>query len=146
MNKQLVISKGYTLEVRSWENDGDHGSTHKMTVQSKELAKTIYDLMQLCRSKNNPRKGQVGLGNTCDEFSESQKEAIINFFKENPILVKEYFEEDPESITDESDYIDMFYEIAGTILGSSEYYACRVMESCKVTYSTEDIYLEIIEF
>lgn len=146
MNKQLVINKGYTLEVKSWENDGDYSNIKKKTVQSKEIAKALFDLMQLCKSKNNQAKGKIGLGNTCDEFDENQKIAIINFFKSNPILVKESFKEEIDDITDEDDFIDMFHEISYELIGGSDFYVCRVMESCKVTYSPEDIYLEIIEF
>jgi len=141
-----VINKGYTLTVTSWENDADNYNTKSVTVESKEKAKALYDLMQLCKSKNNQPKGVIRLGNTGDSgFNKEQINLLYNFFKENPILLEEKLEDIEED--ELKDYIqDLFYRVENGLLGSSEWYACRVMESCIVTYSPEDIYTEEIKF
>ena len=144
-----VINKGYTLTVTSWENDADNYKTNSTTVDSKEKARVLYDLMQLCVSKNNQPKGVIRLGNTPEEgFDKNQIILLEQFFKENHILSQESLDnKDNMSKDDWRDYITtMFYEIEDGLLGSSEYYACRVMDSCVVTYSPEDVYLEEIKF
>jgi hypothetical protein len=151
--KRLVVKKGYTLTVVSWENDGDHYNTNTKIVETVEEAEAYYNLMQLCKSKNRG----IGLGNSSN-FSAAQKQLIIDFFKENPILLYDYFKQSnveeffkknlevEKGELDEEEYVEYFQDITCDLLGSSEYYACRVMESCTVTYSPEDIYLEEIQF
>jgi hypothetical protein len=138
--KQQVAKKGYTITVDSWENDGDYSQTHSITVDSKEKAKAYHDLMQLCVSKNNRKREDVKLGNTYGSFSEKQEEVINDFLKENPILLDEFGGID---LNEEEGYTDIFRELTYPLLGSSENYSCRVMESCTVTYSPEDIFIEI---
>ena len=137
-----VIEKGYTITVVSWENDGDNYNTKSITVDSKEKAKAYYGLMKLCESENNQKKGVIKLGNSCDEFSEEQIEVIVNFLKANPILL----EGDDVENADDEQIVDWFYSLTYDLLGSSEYYACRVMESCNITYSENDIVLEEVTF
>jgi hypothetical protein len=132
----VVVNKGYTLTVVSWENDGDHYNTKSKTVDTKEEAEALYNLMQMCKSEN--RVGG-GLGNACD-FSSRQKQAIIDFFKSNPILVGE------DGVDEDDDYIELFYDYSYSLLGGSEWYVCRVMETCTVTYSTDTISVEEIKF
>lgn len=144
-----VINKGYTLTVTSWENDGDNYNTISKTVDSKEEAHALYKLMKLCVSKDNRPKGITTLGNTEESgFNENQLDLLYDFFKNNPILLKEKLEDKNSMDEDDfKDYItDLFYQSEDGLLGSSEWYACRVMESCVVTYSSEDIYLEEIKF
>ncbi len=154
MSKIKVINKGYTLKVISWENDGDNYKTNFKTVDTLEKAEMLYKLMQLCVSKNNQPKNVIKLGNST-EFSSEQIQLIIYFFNNYPAQLKDYLEKydiSDEELSDMDEdektdfYVDMFYEIAGDLLGSSEYYDCRVMESCTVTYSPEDIYLEEVIF
>ena len=140
--KNKVISKGYTITVVSWENDGDNYNTNSITVESKEMAEAYYNMMQLCRSKNNRINGEIGLGNTSDGFNRRQRQAIISLFDNYPILLHGTKIDEDED--DDLDYL--FMEISGDLLGSSEFYTCRVMESCSITYSPEDIYLETVEF
>lgn len=139
-----VINKGYTITVVSWENDGDNYNTKSINVPSKELAKAYYELMQLCTSKNNNPKEGVRLGNTYEEFSGKQIKLIKEFLSSNPILI-EFVSSVSETISDE-DFVNVFWELTQDLLGSSEDYVCRVMSSCEVTYSPEDIYLETITF
>lgn len=137
-----VINKGYTLTVTSWENDADNYKTISKTVDTKEEAKVWYDMMQLCKSENNLPKNVIKLGNTYNGFNKEQEEVAKNFMKEyhKVLIPNDDIEENEENL------VDWFCGLAGDLLGYSENYACRVMESCIVTYSPEDIYLEEINF
>jgi hypothetical protein len=144
-NKKLIVKKGYTLTVVSWENYGDNYNTKTMTVETVEEAETFYKLMQLCKSKNN---GGL-LGNSHDEYNARQLTALGDFFRENPAALKGFFKYNPDlDVTDIDDetYAEYFDDIKGDLLGYSEFYLCRVMDSCTVTYSPEDIYLDVIKF
>lgn len=131
-----VINKGYTLTVTSWENDGDNYNTLSKTVATKEEAKVWYNMMEVCSSAN--------LGNECDEFDEDQKEAITEFMNSNHEALMS--QEDWDEIEDYDDLETWFLDFVNELLGVSEYYLCRVVESVVITYSPEDIYLEEIKF
>jgi hypothetical protein len=124
MNKELVIEKGYTIEVTSWENDGDNYNTESMTVETLEEARRIYRVCnELFKSDD-----EGGVGNSMSGESEE--------------VIEEYIENNPELKLTEGEIRDLSYDL----MGSSEYYDYRVCESVSVTYSPEDIYLEKIEF
>ena len=137
-----IINKGYTLTVTSWENDADNYNTKSKTVQTREEAKVWYDMMQLCKSKNNQPKDVIKLGNSYDGFNKEQEEVAKNFLKEHHkiLLPDDNIEENEDNL------VYWFCDLAGELLGHSENYYCRVMESCIVTYSPEDVYLEEINF
>ena len=138
MNK---INKGYTLTVKSWENDGDYPQTKTKTVATLEEAKVWYDMMQLCQSESYTTKTNIYLGNSYDHFDLEQRDVIINFLKENiNVLCDEIIGNDEDSL------IELFCELSSELLGSSEYYMCRAMESCVVTYSPVDVIPQIITF
>lgn len=143
MNKTKIASKGYTLTVTSWENDADNYNTMSMTVQTIEEAKAWNDVMQLCKSDGT--YPTVYLGNETDDFSIPQLEAIRNCFIANPVLNNIVQVETIETMRDE-ELQDMFIQLSGELLGHSDFYLCRVMDSCVITYSPEDVYLETIEF
>jgi hypothetical protein len=126
MNKELVIEKGYTLTVTSWENDGDNYRTESMTVETLEEARRIYRVCtELFKSCN---KSECGIGNSMSGECED--------------VIEEYIKDNPELNLDEDTISNLAYEL----MGSSEYYDYRVCESVSVTYSPKDIYLETIEF
>lgn len=135
--KKLIIKKGYTIKVDSWENDGDYNNTKIKTVETKEEAKAYYDVMQTCKSFGNN-----------DSFSDTDRTKMKECLAKNPILLKMLnIEFEVFSLEIELREIqDIFMEYAYDLLGYSEYYLCRVMEKCTVTYSPEDIYLEEINF
>ena len=60
-NKHLLLPKGYTLYITSWENDGDYYNTKDYSVDNKDIAKEILDLCNLCVSGSN-NKTTVGNG------------------------------------------------------------------------------------
>lgn len=143
MSKKLIVKKGYTLTVTSWENDGDASQTLSKTVETKEEAQVWYEMMQLCKSQNNQPKGVIKLGNSYDGLDYQQKEVAIEFLKKyHKILIPN---ENINDIDDE-DLVDIFCDLAGELLGYGENYACRVMESCMVTYSPEDVFLDEVIF
>lgn len=133
-----VISKGYTITVISWENDGDNYRTKSITVDNIEEAKAISEMCEtIFISCNN---GESGIGNMMDDEGDDAKEVILPFMKENPVLW-----EGKKNPSDE-ELIGICMEINYNLMGGSECYFSRVMERCDVTYSKEDIFLEIINF
>lgn len=132
-----ILSKGYTIEVTSWENDGDNYNTLSITVDNRELAKAISEMCNtIFTSCNN--KVCRGIGN-CQNSREAEK-IIIPFMKEHLILCG-----DKINPTDK-DLISVCREFNFDLMGSSEFYYSRVCESCTVMYSPEDIYAEEIIF
>jgi uncharacterized membrane protein YkvA (DUF1232 family) len=80
------------------------------------------------------------LGNSYNGFNAKQEEVAKDFIKKyHKILVPD------DNIEDNEDNLaDWFCALAGELLGYGENYACRVMESCVVTYSPIDVTPEII--
>lgn len=147
MSLKKVINKGYTLEITSWENDGDSYNTKFVTVKTKEEAAQIYKICtELFKSCNN---GEGGVGNSMDgEYTQD----VVDYYDENKeVLTFEPFIELKE-IFDAGEYdsddliFDYFRDFAHNLMGGSEYFDFRVCESVVVTHSPEDIYLEEINF
>jgi len=124
MEKVLVAKKGYTIEVVSWENDGDNYKTNYLTVGSKEEALKIQKICKelFCSCHN----GESGIGNSTDG--------------ETYGAIEDYLEENPE-IGFSVDRID---ELASDLLGYSEFYDYRVCERSTITFLEEDVYAEVI--
>lgn len=135
MKKVKAINKGYTITVTSWENDGDNSRTKSITVDSKELAKALKDLCN-----NVFISGKKGIGNFNDVEEEEAKKIVIPYMKKHPELYTDI------KIEDDDHLYDICMEYAYELMGSSEWYICRVMESCMVTYSDKDIFLEEVKF
>jgi len=136
-----AINKGYTLTVKSWENDGDNSRTESKTVATEKEAKVWWEMMQLCKSKNENRN-VITLGNTYDGFNKNQKEVAIDFIKEH----HEVLLPDDDIEANEENLADWFCSLAGELLGYSENYTCRVMESCVITFSLTDIFVTEIKY
>lgn len=142
-----VVQKGYTLEVISWENDGNNYRTIYHTVNTLEEAKKLYKVCtELFISENNQKI--KGVGNSMDHEGIS---TIIEFVKNNKELfvdlevnVEEIDVEDEES-DDIEELYDYFQDISWKLMGGSEDYDFRVCESVIVTHSHEDITVEVIE-
>ena len=138
----LVVKKGYTLTVKSWENDGDAPQTKSKTFETIEQAKVWNEMMYLCESKNNLPKGIIKLGNSYDGFNEEQEEVAANFIKNNhEILIPGNNIEGK----DNEDLAEWFCDVVGELLGYAENYRCRVIESCIITYSPIEISVEEIK-
>ena len=133
-NKHLLLPKGYTLSITSWENDGDYYATNDYTVDNKDIAKEILDLCNLCVSGSN-NKTTVGNG-----YASSRQYLIVEFFKQHQLLSK-YLEID---LNDKNSIMDAFYELTYDLFGSSEDYDCRVFSNAIVLYSPVDVFAEKI--
>lgn len=113
--KKKVISKGYTLEIVSWENDGDNYNTINHTVKSLEEANRLHKICtELFCSHHN---GEKGIGNSMEGEG---LDNIIDFVKNNKELFTD-LEVDVEKIninnTDEYDadieeLYDYFHKIS----------------------------------
>lgn len=140
--KKLIIKKGYTIEVTSWENDGDNYRTKSHTVETIEEAKKIYKICtKLFISGSN---NKTSIGNSIDnEYSDR----IITFINKYPELFTDLNIDSLNKDAEEENYDiieDYFRDLAYTLMGSSEYYNYRVCDQCDVLYSPNDIYLEKI--
>lgn len=136
--KTKVISKGYTITVVSWENDGDNYNTKSIVIESKEKAEAIVKMCNtIFKSSSN---GNGGIGNMDGEDEEDAAEVILPFMKANPILF-----DNKDGLSDQK-LIDICMEHNDNLMGGSEYYYSRVCEKCTVTYSSEDVFNDKIEF
>jgi len=131
-----ILSKGYTIKVLSWENDGDASNTEQVTVHSKECAKAMY---KLCTELF----GQIG---NC-QYEEAQP-ILKKWVDSSPDLVqilnKEY-DEEPEILPLEAQ-IGVIMDINRDLLGFSDICYSRVCEKCEVFYSPKDIFVEEVKF
>ena len=172
MNKKLVFEKGYTLEVTSWENDGDNYRTKSHHMETKEEAEEVR---KMCKEIFiGCHNGENGIGNLMeDEYSQGEY-IILDYLTRNQKLIKinglntiKSMKKDiltefsNDGITEENykeyagDYyeenkaafegwIDMARKYNYSLMGGSEYYYSRVFESSTLYHSPEDIYLKII--
>ncbi|MCP4520979.1 MAG: hypothetical protein GY827_04675 [Cytophagales bacterium] len=128
MKKILVVAKGYTITVNSWENDGDHWNTNEISSESKEYIDAVIELLDLIKTWGNDREPS--------DYIEQLKEWTIKNIKAINGT------EDANSLSDfdkEDIPLDIIYEL----LDDSDYYTFRILNDYLVTYSEEDIYQEI---
>lgn len=135
MDEIVVVKKGYTISVTSWENDGDNYKTKTMTVDDKDYALAI---LKMCKdifvSCNN---GDGGIGNAIGEPEESNAaELVTKYIAERPIFNK--------GVTDPEHLNNIGMDINQELMGYSEYYYSRVFESGFITYSPVDVKVEQI--
>jgi len=79
-----VISKGYTVEVTSWENDGDNYKTKSATYDTKEEALAVKAMcLSLFNSCNN---GDGGIGNMCE--GEDPTPIIVEYIVQHPEILE----------------------------------------------------------
>lgn len=141
MNKKLIREKGYTLVVESFENDGDDCETHFFKANSKEEA---LALKKMCETLFGAyHDSSKGLSNDCkDSLSKKDKEIILEFVKENPIVIERFLKDKEPS---DEKIISAFKELSyDHLIGYSEYYTFRVCDSCSIEYAAEDIFVEEI--
>lgn len=133
-----VVSKGYTITVVSWENDGDNYNTNSIVIEDKDTALAIAKMArELFVSGSNNGKG-IGNTNDGDEFGANRK--IISYLEDNPNTFED------QSNMDEEELIDLCMSYNYSLLGASEYYYSRVLEKITLTYSETDINLQEIKF
>jgi hypothetical protein len=139
--KKKIVSKGYTIEVVSWENDADNYATNYKTVATIEEVDAFIEMMELCRDSCNSRDTRLGNTYDGDGFDETQKEVVLEFMEKNFTVL---FPKNDISKLDEESLIDLFVDKAQDLLSGGEFY-CRVCESYTVTYYPEDIYVDIVK-
>lgn len=122
-NKKKAISRGYTFEVESWENDGDHCQTKFLTVESESEARLISRICKELFPK---------LGNTMD--GEGYR-ILKKFISDNTEMF--------ESIDKPESYVS---ELSYKLMGGSEWYDYRVLESFTIAYSEHDVFLTEVKF
>lgn len=134
--------KGFVLKVDSWENDGDNDRTEFYdgveTIEEAEAIKKMCDTLFLSG-------GKYGIGNSQDqeEWVSPILAFVADFPNESRILFncdihklniehlggEELTDDQQDVITEIMDQID---DYARSLLGTSEYYACRVCEGCEI--------------
>lgn len=157
-----IVEKGYTLEVTSWENDGDNYRTLFKTYETQEEALTICNLLKnLLTSCSWEKAGGIANQHELDDRNYTFW-AIYNYMKEIPYFQKEllelqrkYYKGAPELIDDEDeiteprnvDYIDYmisyFRQLVWDLVHGGEF-AIRYAESISLTYSPKDIFAQEI--
>lgn len=138
MAKKLVVKRGYTLEVVSYENDGDYKATITYTFDTKEKAEAI---LKMCKELFVAHhETPVGMANwTFDYHYEEAKGRVIDYMKNNDYMF-ELFGEDKDEVC----HYDFAISWNSYIMGDSEYYISRYFDKGVIYYSPEDIYLEVV--
>lgn len=137
MEMEKVINKGYTMKIVSWENDGDNYRTKFYSSDSKEVIDALCRICDLASRKITHTS--QGIGNEMDDGKVSRIAEEFFELPENKILL------DPEFEYTEEDYYEHLTEYCYELFGGSEFYICRVCEEYTVTYSEEDIYVQLVE-
>ena len=172
-NKKKVVSAGYTVEVTSWENDGDNYRTKSAVYDTREEALAVKHMCEVlfdCTDYDN----EGGIGNVMDSDKYEAEQKIVSYFVKNPTLLSiqklTLLESFKEAVREEyseflalptwlecleehlegqeivpEDWVETVNQYKYELMGSSEYYYSRVCESAEVYYSPEDLYLEIVE-
>jgi hypothetical protein len=138
MEKKQIAKKGYTLEVVSWENDGDNYRTKRVTYKDKEkaiaVAKMCKELFCSCNNDDG------GVGNSMDG---EENKRVVDYMKAHSILTEGEKDFDKD---EDDDYFYLCTEYADDLIGCSECYDFRVCESVKIFHNPEDVYSEEIKF
>jgi len=138
MIKEKVQNKGYTVEVVSWENDGDYYNTDSVTLEDKneaiEIAKMCRDLFASANDRSKP--GGIGNYNT-------DLDKVEDYFNDNPKLLDKV-----DETLDKKTRLQIDIGIAQDLVGMTDHGDNRVCESAFITFSPEDIYIEstILEY
>lgn len=140
--EEVIMKKGYTLEVTSWENDGDYYQTERVTYETFEQAK---DVLKICSElfslyHDEPK---IGIGNMSDHEYDEAVKRVKEYFMKNPEVCRHFIPED--DLIEEDDFMDFCMDVNSSIMGSTEVYLSRVFESGKIFYVPEDIKVQVIE-
>jgi hypothetical protein len=142
MAKKLVVKKGYTVEVVSWENDGDHYSTMSKTYDTAEKALCVKKLCNELFSCYHSG-AEIGIGNICDDYEMARDRTLV-YLKKNLNVLKLFATRADIELKDEETLVQIVMNINFDLLGGSDVYNSRICERCEVSYSAEDIHVEVI--
>jgi len=132
MTNKVVVEKGYTIEVVSWENDGDNYRTKTMTVGNKDYALAVFDMCKVLFNDDY----DIGIGNMVDGENDEASSKIIAYVSDKPIITK--------GAKTNTEKVDLVLDINCDLLGPSDFYISRVFESGSIVYSPKDVILEVI--
>ena len=171
MNKHLVMSKGYTLRVVSWENDGDRYITKDIKCENIEYIQDVIAFINLFNSNDDSYGNMLSykfyslsliydaivkcptlFGDKYERYVSELCEIIkhemaseINEQYSDLELMTEFLTE----ISDEHEIVneisDFIIERSTEFLDVSEFYMFRVYDSHEVFYTSEDLYCDVID-
>ena len=140
MAKAKVLSKGFLVEVESWENDADNYKTKSMTFNNKEKALAVAKMCsELFKSCNN---GDGGIGNMMDDEYDEAYSVIREYLYSNPDVAKGIGINDDDIEKDKA--IDIVMDYNYELMGVSEWYYSRVFDNLVVYEIEDDVYAEEI--
>jgi hypothetical protein len=117
-----MILAGYTIEVTSWENDGDFYNTKRIQDLTLNAVTWLVELAKLIQAREN-RQDDLTQEEAEDWFTNIRAKVGCTYDLEEPALDETY------------DYVsNIVYEM----LGYGEY-GTRVLESYKVYYFPENV-------
>lgn len=132
--KRIILNKGYTVEVVSWENDGDLYETNTVNVNDIETAREIRDMCLLNK-----------YGFLSDQNPWREKEAEITSFMEAHPLIRAHYVNINETYAGLSSF-DIWESVGLDLVGCAEDYdIARVVEDVTILYSDKDIEVETVE-
>jgi len=172
---KVIMKTGHTLEVTSWENDGDNYRTLSLHCKSID---EVYALEHMFKtifiSSNN---GDDGIGNMMDDCGDEAKYVILHYLVEHPALLEinnliepKYLQDkviafygDEDNFKNDEwadwlvdfigesedskfvDWVDMAMDYNYGLMGGSEYYYSRIYESSVIYYTKEDLKCEVVK-
>ena len=146
--KEILMKKGYTLEVTSWENDADNYKTKSIYCgDNEEDAKA---LLKLCKElfSSHHNGNCIGIGNIMEDDYERAIDRTQEYLDNNPSIVQavnKYYNCDLD-ISEGDDIHDIVIaDFNFEILGSSEYYCSRVFDKGRVLYTPEDLLVDVLD-
>lgn len=137
--KTFSVKKGYRLSITTWENDGDDYSVQVNEGLDKPTVQFLIQVAQLFKSCNDD--DDSGFGN--EEQKRDWVAPSIMKLLMGATLPEDVSEEWIDAVLfDDAFYVTLYNKILGHPVGY-EYQFCRVFESFKVEYISEDVKVTI---
>ena len=140
MKDYKICNKGYTLHVYSNDQDG----FKQVTVQDKDLAIALAKMCEelLCPQYEDDEGNIFGVGDVWhssydSEPNEECDNIVIDYINSNRILLCESCGYDP---------LQSFGYWTNRLVGYVEDYYVGIVDSVMITHSSEDIFVETIQF
>lgn len=142
----IFQTKGYRVEIDTWENDKDNEMTEYITMQSFGEVEALVAFCRMFRSENAHRAVR-GFGNKYDSIY-AEREEILNkitsFVEENPSIRSFCKHEDPSVLTTRQVAEDLMHYLAWDLnLRGHEFYT-RAFEEVRIYHFPADVYADMI--
>ena len=131
LKQKMILKKGYTVTITSWENDADHYATKSKTYDTLEYSMAILTMLKELLGTNYGSENCIA--NLSNEGKE--EEVIIRYIREHEEILN------GEILKDEI-LLDFFQDIHYDLLGNSDFYPYRVFETGDIVFSPIDIMAE----